>query len=389
VALCGEPQAAAGHCPASSQIGTVSVAAGAGSEPYVFSGGVFLTGPYNGAPFGLSIAIPAIAGAGGIFNFGTVLARARIDVDPYTGRAIVTGSVPSIVQGVPLRLRSIGVDVNRPSFLFNPTNCGPLATDSTLTGFVPGLSATATQSLASPFQVGECGKLAFAPKLTASTRAKTSKANGASLEVKLSQGPHQANIQQVLTTLPRRLVTRQSTLRKACPAAAFQAGGPPGGCSKEAQVGVATATTPVLPGELGGPVYLVSQGGEAFPDLDVVLSGDGVTVVLVGHTHISRAGITSTSFQSLPDVPVSSFTLSLPVGPHSALAANGSLCRPTSHRRPALTMPTTIVAQSGARVVQATRIAVKGCPRHKHRKRSHRHGTHRRGARRHRAHARG
>ncbi|MGH2855179.1 MAG: hypothetical protein ACRDLF_13415, partial [Solirubrobacteraceae bacterium] len=385
VALCGEPQAGEGACPPASEIGTATVTAGAGPSPYQLSGKVFLTGPYDGAPYGLSIAVPAVAGP---FDLGTVLTRAQIDVDPHTARVTVTGSLPRIVKGVPLRLRSIGVTVERPSFLLNPTNCAPLATDSTLTGFVPGSSATATQSLSSPFQVSDCGKLAFTPKLTAASGAKTSKANGASLAVKLSQGPHQANIQQVLTTLPKRLVTRQSTLRKACPAATFEAGAPPGGCSKEAQVGAATATTPVLPGELTGPVYLVSHGGAAFPDLDVALSGDGVTVVLVGHTHISSAGVTSASFESLPDVPVSSFTLSLPVGPHSALAANGNLCRAKK-----LAMPTTIVAQSGARFAQTTRIAVKGCPRLKHRKHSRRHSrrrsTHRRGARRHRAHARG
>jgi len=264
---------------------------------------------------------------------------------------------------VPLRLRSIAVSVDRPNFLFNPTNCGPLATDSTLTGFVPGSSATATQSLSSPFQVGDCGRLAFKPKLTASTGARTSKAKGASLAVAISQGPGtqpaglgQANIQQVWTTLPKQLPIRQSTLIKACPAASFEAGPPPGGCAAQAQVGVATARTPVLPGKLTGPAYLVSHGGAAFPDLDVILRGGGVTLVLVGHTHISSAGITTTKFESLPDAPISSFALNLPVGPHSALSAHGSLCTAK------LAMPTTIVAQSGAKITQKTKISVTGCP---------------------------
>ena len=100
-----------------------------------FAGEVFLTGPYAGAPYGLSIVVPAVAGP---FDLGPVVTRAQIDVDPYSGRVIVTGSLPRTVGGVPLRLRSVSVDVNRPSFLFNPTNCGPLATESTLTGFVPG-----------------------------------------------------------------------------------------------------------------------------------------------------------------------------------------------------------------------------------------------------------
>jgi hypothetical protein len=365
VALCGEPQAAAGTCPAAGEIGTAAVTAGAGSDPYALSGKVFLTGPYNGAPYGLSIVVPVVIGPPSTptFDLGEVVARAAINVAPYTGRVVVTASVPTIVAGVPLRLRSIAVSVSRPNFLFNPTNCGALATESTLTGFAPGSSATATQSLSSPFRVGECGKLAFTPKLTASTGAKTSKKNGASLEVKVTQGAHQANIQQVLTVLPKRLPSRLATLHKACLAATFEVADPPGNCSKEARVGEATASTPVLPGTLTGPVYLVSHGGGAFPDIDVILRGDGVTAVLVGHTHISAAGITSTSFESLPDVPISSFTLNLPIGPHSALTANGNLC--AAH----LTMPTTIVAQSGARITQKTKISVSGCacPRASHR----------------------
>jgi hypothetical protein len=394
VPLCGEPQASAGTCPAASEIGSVAVTAGAGAEPYPFTGKVFLTGPYGGAPYGLSLVVPALAGP---FDLGEVLARAAVGVEPYTGRVVVTGSVPTIVGGVPLRLRSLSIAVTRPDFLLNPTNCGPLATESLLTGFVLDSSPTpptpaATQGLASPFEVGECGKLHFTPKLTAATGAKASRAKGVSLEVKLTQGAGtqpaglgQANIREVLTTLPKQLSSRLATLHKACPAATFEAGAPPGGCHAESQVGTATATTPVLPGKLTGRAYFVSHGGAAFPDLDVVLSGDGVTVVLVGHTHISTAGVTSTSFETLPDVPVSSFALDLPVGPHSALTGvhYGSLCGKR------LTMPTTIVAQSGARVVRRMRIAVKGCPRSKHRRHSRRHATRGRGARRHRAHAGG
>ena len=116
----------------------------------------------------------------------------------------------------------------------------------------------------------------------------------------------------MLTSLPKKLAARITTLHKACPAATFEAGPPPGGCAKEARVGSATVTTPVLPGVLTGPAYLVSHGSEAYPDLDIVLSGDGVEVVLVGHTHIAATGILSSSFESLPDVPISSFALSLP-----------------------------------------------------------------------------
>jgi hypothetical protein len=353
VTLCGEAQANAGSCTAASQIGNVVASVGAGLTPYVFTNGsVYLTGPYNGAPYGLSIVVPAVAGP---FNLGNVVTRAAINVDQHSGQLIVTSTLPTIVGGIPLRLRSVTIAINRQNFLFNPTNCGTLKTESTVTGFTPGSNATVSQNLSTPFQVGECNKLAFKPSFSASTSARTSKANGASLEVKITQGAHQANIQEVTTQLPKQLPSRLTTLQKACPAATFEVADPPGRCAEGSRVGGATVTTPVLPGTLSGPAYLVSHGGEAFPDLDLILRGDGVVVVLVGHTHITK-GITTTKFEALPDVPVSSFSLNLPIGSHSALTANGNLCTQK------LTMPTTIVAQSGAKITQKTNISVVHCP---------------------------
>jgi hypothetical protein len=359
VPLCGEPQAAAGTCAATSQIGVATVTAGAGTEPYAFSGPVFLTGPppgrdsnLYGAPYGLSIAVPSVAGP---FNLGTVVTRAMINVDPHTARVTVStppsgtpGALPSIVGGVPLRLRSISVAVNRPNFLFNPTNCGPLATESTLTS-----TFGAMQGLSSPFQVGNCSALAFKPSFKTSTSAKTSKLNGASLQVSLTQPAHEANMKSVFVELPKQLPSRLTTLQKACPEATFAAN--PVNCrALGSEVGTATVVTPVLPGTLSGSAYLVSHGGESFPDLDIVLEGDGVKVILTGNTKITK-GITSSTFAAIPDVPVTSFVLNLPVGPHSALTAIGGLCL-----KP-LQMPTTITAQSGAQVKQNTRISVSSC----------------------------
>jgi hypothetical protein len=357
VALCGEPQAAQGTCAASSQIGTATVTAGAGGEPYPFSGPVFLTGPYDGAPYGLSIPVPVLTGSPPTptFNLGTVTTRATINVDPHTARVTVTSTnLPTIVGGVPVRLKTLKVEVNRPSFIFNPTNCGALATESTLSGFTAlGSSAGATQSLSTPFQVGNCSALPFKPSFKVSTSAKTSRATGASLRVSLTQGAHQANMRSVFVQLPKQLPSRLTTLQKACPEATFAAN--PVNCRKlGSEVGTATVITPVLPGKLTGSAYLVSHGGKAFPDLDIVLEGDGVKVILVGNTSIKH-GITSSTFAAIPDVPVSSFALSLPVGAHSVLTANGSLCA-----KP-LAMPTTIVAQSGAQLKQNTKISVAGC----------------------------
>jgi hypothetical protein len=359
VPLCGEPQAQAGTCAPGSEIGKATASVGAGSEPYSFTGPVYLTGPYGGAPYGLSIPIPASAGP---FDLGSgacdcVLTRAAIGVDPHTARVIATSSLPSIVEGVPLRLKGLSVAVTRPSFLFNPTNCGALATDSTLTS-----TFGATQLVSSPFQVANCAALPFKPTFKVSSSAKTSKLNGASLRVALTQPAHQANIKSVFAQLPVQLPARLTTLQKACPEATFAQN--PRICPVGSLVGGASVTTPVLPGKLSGPAYLVSHGGAAFPDLDLVLEGDGVQVILTGNTNIKK-GITSSTFAAIPDIPVSSFALNLPIGRHSALAANGSLCT----RK--LAMPTTIVAQNGKQLKQNTRVSVAKCPARKVRRRKH------------------
>jgi hypothetical protein len=348
VPLCGEPQASAGTCPVTSQIGTVTVTAGAGSEPYSFAGRAYLTGPYGTAPYGLSIVVPAVAGP---YNLGEVVTRAGISIGLYSGRVTVASTLPTIVGGVPLRLKSLSVAVNRKNFLFNPTNCGPLATESLLSG-----TLGASQSLSSPFQVGNCAALPFKPSVSVSTGGRPTKAGGASLVVKVTQAPGQANISEMQLQLPKQLPSRLTTLQKACTAASFEAALPPGSCAAVARVGGVTVTTPVLPGVLKGPAYLISHGGEAFPDLDLVLQGDGLEVVLVGHTHISHNGITTSTFEALPDVPISSVEVDLPMGANSALATNGRLCHA------GLTAPTTIIAQSGAKITQNTKIAVSGCP---------------------------
>ncbi len=358
VSLCTEAQVAeatagTGGCPASSRLGSVTVLAGAGSSPYQFTGSAYLTGPYNGAPYGMAMVVPAVAGP---FSLGNVVTHATINVEPYTSRVVVAGSIPTIYKGIPLRIQSLNVEVNRQGFMLNPTSCKTLLTESTLTGVtLLGSSTFTTAEANSPLVTEECNKLAFKPTFGAIAGAKTSRTNGANIEVNISQPVGQANIQQVTTTLPKQLPVRLSTLSKACPAATFEAGPAPGGCSKEANVGTVKATTPVLPGTLTGTAWLVSHGNEAYPNLDLILNGDGVTVILVGHTKVASSQIT-TSFSTLPDVPVSNISLYLPSGPNSVLGANGKLCRSK------LTMPTTLIGQNSATILEEPTVAVRNCP---------------------------
>jgi uncharacterized repeat protein (TIGR01451 family) len=358
---CPEAQANAGTCPAASQIGTTTAAAGAGPDPfYVPEAGqppnpVYLTGPYKGAPFGLSIVVHALAGP---FDLGNVIVRAAIAIDPYTAQVTITTdpsgpyAIPTILQGIPLDLRKINVTVDRSGFMFNPTNCTPMSVAGTITS-----TQGAAANVSSRFQASECRSLPFKPSFSVLTSAKHSKKNGASLHVVVKSGAGQANIGSVKVNLPKQLPSRLSTLKLACTEAQFAAN--PAGCPAGSKVGSATAYTPVLAKSLTGPAIFVSHGGAAFPDLDVVLQGEGVTVILTGNTFISKAGITSSTFRSVPDVPITRFDLVLPTGADSALAGNGSFCKG------AMYMPTQIKGQNGAVLKQKTKIGVTGCAKHK------------------------
>jgi hypothetical protein len=360
VPLCPEAQAAAGTCSAASQIGHVITAAGAGPIPlWVPQAGktptaVFLSGPYKGAPFSLSVVVPAEAGP---FDLGTVVVRAALLVDPHDAHvSVASDPIPTILDGVPLNVQKINVAVDRPGFIVAPTNCGPMQITGTATS-----SAGASAALSSRFQIGSCASLKFTPKFSASIVGRASKANGVTLTTKLvspaNQGV-QANIAKVKVELPKQLPSRLTTLQKSCTAAQFDSN--PAGCPPASFVGHATVHTPLLPVPLTGPAIFVSHGGEAFPSLVMVLQGDNVTVDLVGTTLI-RSGITSTTFKTVPDVPFSTFELTFPQGKYSALAVNLPAKAHYSFCKQKLAMPTEFIAQNGAETHTSTPIKVEGC----------------------------
>jgi hypothetical protein len=183
-------------------------------------------------------------------------------------------------------------------------------------------------------------------------------------------GGGEANIRSVRVELPKQLPSRLTTLQRACLAARFEAN--PAGCPKESNVGTATAVTPVLNSPLTGPAYLVSHGGAAFPDLEIVLQGEGITLILDGNTDIKK-GITTSTFKTVPDAPISSFELKLPTGKFSVLGSNVPAKAAFSLCGQKLTMPTTITAQNGAIIKQTTKIAIAGCSKPKKAKKHKKH----------------
>jgi hypothetical protein len=349
----GAEEEANPSCPAASEVGHTLVGTGVGAVLAYVPGKIYLGGPFDGAPFSLVSVTSAKVGP---FDLGTVVLRFGLSINPYTAQVSVSPTssepIPTIIDGIVTHVRDIRVYIDRNNFTLNPTSCTPTAIASTLTA-QQGASAT----ISSSFQAASCANLKFAPKFAVSTQAKTSRASGASLHVDLTypygpQGTY-ADIARVKVELPKQLPSRLTTLQKACTAAQFEAN--PAGCPSPSAIGTAKAVVPNIPEPLQGPVYFVSHGGEAFPSLEIVLQGYGVKVILVGATFISKSGITSTTFKTVPDNPVTSFELTLPEGPYSALAANGNLCTQK------LTMPSDFIGQNGAEIDYKTALSVAGC----------------------------
>jgi hypothetical protein len=384
VPLCQEPQAQAGTCPQASLIGHVILGAGTGPDPVYIPGAgkpqglVYLTGPtllegstppaegldHSSAPFGLSIVVAPEAGP---LDLGPpVVVRAAVNVDPQTAALTITfGPLPRILEGIPLDLRTVHVSLDRKGFLVNPTNCEPLAVNATIASTVGAGVAPSSR-----FQAADCGSLPFSPKLTALTRANGEfQGHGASLHVAIASAVGQANMRSLKLDLPQRLPARLETIQHACPETTFDAN--PAACPKASVIGSASVQTPILGTLMAGPALLVSKDGAstshpgesktekeeaAFPNLVLVLQGEGVRIDLTGGLFVSEKNITSVVFRSIPDVPIRRLDLVLPEGNSSILAASSSLCT----KKP-LTMFTAIGGQNGARVKPSVKVGVAGC----------------------------
>jgi uncharacterized repeat protein (TIGR01451 family) len=377
VPLCGEAQANAGTCPEASRIGTVLAESGPGPDPLPNTGKAYLTGPYNGGAFGMSVVVPAIAGP---FNFGNVVVRQSLRIDPKTAQVtVVSDPFPTILHpkttnargeieedGIPIRLRRVQVTIERPGgqgFTFNPTSCSKLQVGGSITS-----TQGETKALETPFQVTNCASLKFTPGVAVSTGGRASKVNGAGLNFKISYPAgavgSQSWFNEAKFTLPRQLPARLGTIQQACLAATFEH--ERSRCPAHSVIGHAVVHTQILPVPLEGPVYFVSYGGLKFPEAVMVLDGYGVHIELHGETYIdNKTGITSATFHNTPDVPFESIEVNIPTGPFSEFGANVPAKDNYSLCGQKLVMPTLFKAQNGLEVSQNTNIAITGCAKPK------------------------
>ena len=291
------------------------MATGAGITPLHTQGNVYLTGPYKGAPISLAIVTPAIAGP---FDLGTVVARVALNVDPETAKVTATSDpLPSILYGIPLDIRQIVFQMDRPEFTLNPTSCDPMSIGGEMQTATGG-----TSPLLVPFQVGGCSALGFKPKLAIRLKGGTTRGGHPALSATVAYpttGKY-ANIKTAQVTLPRSEFLDQAHIGTVCTRVQFKADQ----CPPKSIYGKATAITPLLSSPLSGPAYLRSSSHQ-LPDLVVDLHGQ-VDVVLVGRIDSVNGGI-RTTFEAAPDAPVSKFTLQMQGGKKGLLVNSTNLCK--------------------------------------------------------------
>ena len=328
----GAEEEANPSCPAASEIGHTIVEAGVGTVLAQTPGKIYLAGPYHGAPLSIVSITSAKVGP---FDLGTVVVRFALDINPVTAQVEVSGTqseaIPHIIKGIVVHVRDIRVYMDRSKFIINPTDCSPLSITNTIDGAGGDPTNPADQvpvGISTPFEAADCSNLTFKPDFSVTTSAKTSRADGASLTAKLTVPGAlgtQTNITKVKVELPEQLPSRLPTLQKACTAAQFETN--PAGCPAASIIGHAKAITPILPVPLEGPAYFVSHGGEGWPSLVVVLQGYGFTIDLTATTFISKAGVTSTTFKTVPDQPVTSFELTSQRAPTAPSQPSGTSAR--------------------------------------------------------------
>lgn len=348
VARCEGPAAEAGTCPSNSRVGKVVAAIGAGPTPLWVPQpgkrptGVYLAGPYGGAPLSFVAVVPRQAGP---FDFGDEVIRSEVFVDPVTARATTTvKALPQIIEGIPITYRSISVEIDRPGFTLNPTSCARKATESTLTS-----SQGATATANAPFAVTDCKKLHFKPKLAFHLRGGTRRGAHPALQATLKGRRGDANIARMSVALPHSEFLDQAHIKTVCTRVQFAAHSCPSGSI----YGHATARTPLLDEPLAGPVYLRSST-HFLPDLVLALKGPStlpIEVNVAGRVDSINGGI-RTTFESIPDAPLTMATLTMQGGKKGLLVNSTNLCA-DAHRATAK-----FSAQNGLKLVAHPEIEV-------------------------------
>jgi len=338
-------------CPAASLIGTAVTGEGAGTNPLYTPGKVYLAGPYKGKPLSLVAVVPAVSGP---YDLGSVTVRIAVEVNRRTAQVTaISDPLPQILEGIPIRARSLLVNLNRPGFALNPTNCERFSVDSSSFGNEGGRSSASV-----PFQVANCTDLDFGPKLALRVSGGTKRTGNPSLRATLTAAAGEANIKQAVVTLPHSEFLDNSHLKGPCTNVQFAANA----CPPGSVIGHARAESPLIAQPLEGPVYLRTSN-HRLPDLVADLHGQ-FHIELDGRIDSVRQRL-RTSFENVPDVPVSKFSLRLAGGKKGLLENSENLCTGSHKALAAMT------GQNGAEYRRRVVLRAPCHPRSRH-KRHHR-----------------
>ena len=312
----GRTEQASPSCPASSQIGTTNVAAGPGAHPFHAVGSMYLAGPFKGAPLSLVAVTPALAGP---YDYGTQVVRVAINVDPLDAHVTAASdSVPQIIGGIPLRLRSIRVSIDRPGFLRNPTNCSPFAVDS------QGIGDQGTVvGFSSYFHANNCATLPFKPTMTIRQlggHKSTQRSKNPRIQFDLRTREGDANLKWISVTLPKAFAIDQRHLGNICSRAQLASER----CAGRQAIGTVTTTTPLLDAPLTGPAYAVSGFGK-LPHVVFILDGQVMIMPQAESSSVNNGHLKSV-VPVIPDAPVGHFRLSLFGGGKGYLVNTRDLC---------------------------------------------------------------
>lgn len=317
---CDPMAASLGGCPAAARIGGVVAQVGAGPQPATLHGEAYLTGPYRGAPFGLALTFDAALGP---FNLGSVTVRGRLRLDPRSGQVMIeTDALPRAIEGLPVRFRTIGIDIDRPGVIHNPTSCRTTAVEASVRSI-----GGATAQLSSPFTARGCSRLGFRPRVSmAMTQRRQLRRHGhPGLRIGVRMRPGGTNLRNATIRLPRTLGFDASGLAAIC----TRRDATDGDCPAESRVGTATARSPLLDSSLSGSIYVVQPDGTGLPDLWTVIRGLGVMLEVRSEAEVAK-GRVSTKLANLPDIPLSSFVMRLGGGKHGILSLVDSPCGPAA-----------------------------------------------------------
>jgi uncharacterized repeat protein (TIGR01451 family) len=309
----GKAELAAPSCPASSEVGTVDVSAGAGPTPLYVKAHAYMAGPYKGAPLSLAIITPAVAGP---FDLGAVVTRVALNLDSVKAQIHATSDpFPTILEGIPLDVRGAFLKLDRPDFTLNPTSCDPMAIDAAAST-IPGQIA----SLRSPFQVGGCSGLGFKPKLAMRLKGGVKRGAHPAFQAIYKPRPGDANVKGIVVRLPRSAFLDQAHIRTICTRVQFAADA----CPPGAQYGSITAWTPLLEEPLQGPVYLRSSDNK-LPDL--VFDLHGVVDIEVATRIDSVKGGIRASIESAPDAPLTKVVLNMQGQKKGLIVNSRNICK--------------------------------------------------------------